>query len=163
MSALRPCPDGDWYTERQPNLVCEPVPSGPGYCCTDAPADACPICLEELNFPLRLRSCGHALCARCIQEWYQVTPSCPVDRVPVQEADVYPRGFHHHREAAALAQQLLQAQADMAVAQRQVDASATASWQERSWLMRQLRDAEREVRELGVLLEIEQDCIDDLA
>ncbi|XP_018585508.2 protein SCAF11 isoform X2 [Scleropages formosus] len=47
-------------------------------------ADKCPICLN----PLLLRdlailaSCCHSFCLRCILQWAEIAPSCPVDRRP---------------------------------------------------------------------------------
>ena len=47
----------------------------------------CPICHAVLQDPLQIRSCEHAFCADCINEWLARSQSCPIDRSPIGELE----------------------------------------------------------------------------
>lgn len=47
----------------------------------------CSLCLEPLSNPVRL-SCGHIFDFNCINDWFQKSPTCPLDRTVVDMKNV---------------------------------------------------------------------------
>lgn len=50
----------------------------------------CPICVGVLEDPLQAPTCEHAFCKRCIYEWLNRQPVCPVDRQTITQVQLRP-------------------------------------------------------------------------
>lgn len=65
-----------------------------GFATSGTQADACAICLAELEPRQQLRrlpACGHACHLRCMDEWLKVRAQCPLCRAPVAAVRPSPR------------------------------------------------------------------------
>ena len=48
----------------------------------------CSICDEIFRNPIRLKSCGHTYCTKCILDWSKHNLNCPLCRVSFTEKDI---------------------------------------------------------------------------
>ena len=51
----------------------------------------CSICQDAVTCATRLRACGHAFHGQCIDQWFTVSPRCPVCRHDIRENLQTPR------------------------------------------------------------------------
>lgn len=65
-------------------------------------APICIICQYSLNHTNRLgkpNCCNHKFCFKCIKEWAQYNPICPVDRQPFELIEVFENDLYCYSEA----------------------------------------------------------------
>ena len=44
----------------------------------NSPTNSCMICLDKINNPSKVNTCGHIFCKDCIDQWTEVSNSCPL-------------------------------------------------------------------------------------
>ena len=66
-----------------PSLEAEEVPS---IFLEEPPEDFnCPVCFELMEEPIKLNTCNHIFCKRCIVREADIRKACPLDRVPLDQ------------------------------------------------------------------------------
>ena len=40
--------------------------------------DECPVCMNDLEDPVKILRCGHFYCRRCLEQWSRTDVSCPI-------------------------------------------------------------------------------------
>lgn len=64
------------------------------------PDTTCAICQDSVPFATRIRACGHCFHDTCIQQWFSMSPRCPVCRHDIRDNLQTPRrqeGNESHR------------------------------------------------------------------